>query len=85
MDSNDREYLLLDWLQELLYAFETERLVFADFQVVLLDSSLRATCRGEQFDAERHGAGTEVKAITYHGLTIRRQCDGWLAELIVDI
>ena len=27
----------------------------------------------------------EVKAITYHGLKVQRDGDGWLAEVIVDI
>jgi len=27
----------------------------------------------------------EVKAITYHGLRVEREGDGWLAEVIVDI
>jgi SHS2 domain-containing protein len=27
----------------------------------------------------------EIKAVTWHGLKLERQPDGWLAEVIVDI
>jgi SHS2 domain-containing protein len=48
--------------------------------------ALRATCRGEIMDPNRHVMDHEVKAITYHGLQLRREPDGtWLAEVIVDI
>ena len=33
----DRDYLLLDWLNELLYVFEVEHLLFSDFTVKLTD------------------------------------------------
>lgn len=85
LESDDREYLLCDWLNELLYTFETERLVLAEFAVEIDNHSLHAICRGEPFDVERHGADHEIKAITYHGLKVEPQPDGWLAEVIVDI
>src|SRR5436309_15915906 len=51
---NDREFLLFDWLKELLLRFETDRLLFASFDVRVTDSGLTATARGEPFDASRH-------------------------------
>ncbi len=79
------DYLLFDWLNELLYAFETERLVLSEFQVELDADGLRATARGEPLDPARHGPEHEVKAITYHGLRVESSDTGWIAELIVDI
>ncbi len=35
--------------------------------------------------ASRHQLEHEVKAITYHGLKVVRDGDGWLAEVILDI
>ena len=81
----DREYLLFDWLNEVLSKFECEHLVLAEFDVNVNDEGLTATCRGEPLDRERHQLGHEVKAITYHGLTVEQTADGWLAEVIVDI
>jgi SHS2 domain-containing protein len=79
------DYLLFDWLNELLYCFETERLVFRDFEVKLTDGGLEARARGEPLDPARHHAEHEVKAITYHGLLVEETTEGWLAEVIVDI
>src|SRR5437016_7246797 len=56
-------YLLFDWLNELLYAFESERLLLAEFELKLADAELIATCRGEPMDAARHQMEHEVKAI----------------------
>jgi len=81
----DRDYLLFDWLNELLYLFDTEHVVFGDFQVTLADDGLTATARGEPVDDARHRLDHEVKAITYHGLKIEHVGDGWVAEVIVDI
>lgn len=79
------EYLLLDWLNELLYTFETEHLLLSEFQVELSREGLRATGRGERVDRSRHELDHEVKAITYHGLKVERSGEGWMAEIIVDI
>ncbi|MBW3597962.1 MAG: archease [Planctomycetes bacterium] len=81
----DREYLLFDWLTELLYIFDTEHLLLVDFDVKIDESGLSATCRGEPIDGERHRLEHEVKAITYHGLKVEQTDDGWQAEVIVDI
>ena len=79
------DFLLFDWLGELLYTFETERLLLCQFQVQLQPSALEATCRGEPMNLDRHQMDHEVKAITYHRLAVE-QIDGkWLAEVIVDI
>lgn len=77
--------LLLDWLSELLYTFETQRLVFRDFEVSVRSGRLAASAWGEPFDEARHALGSEVKAVTYHGLELLRDDDGWKAEVVLDI
>jgi SHS2 domain-containing protein len=89
LKSDSLEYLLFDWLSELLYAFEESRLLLSDFKLLMTEINdelhLIATCRGEVADAARHELDHEVKAITYHGLFVRPCEDGWEAEVIVDI
>jgi SHS2 domain-containing protein len=80
-----RDDMLFDWLAELLFAFDTQRVLLADFQVEFVGNGLEATARGEPIDRRRHQLEMEVKAITYHGLKVERDGDGWLAEVIVDI
>jgi SHS2 domain-containing protein len=81
----DRDYLLFDWLNELLFVFDTERMVMAEFDVHVSEFGLTATGLGEPLDLARHDLTREIKAITYHQLKVERTSDGWLAELIVDI
>lgn len=81
----DREYLLFDWLRELLYRFDAEHLLLSRFEVRVGADGLRAVVRGEPLDRARHELAHEVKAITYHGLRVEATADGWLAEVIVDI
>jgi SHS2 domain-containing protein len=81
----DREFLLFDWLKELLYRYDGEHLLFGQFEVQVRDDDLTGTAWGEPVDPERHVLLHEVKAITYHGLTVEPTADGWLAEVIVDI
>ncbi len=81
----DPDYLLFDWLGELLYLFDTRRLLLSEFDVQVSPGGIRATARGERFDPLRHRLLHEVKAVTYHGLFARRVAGGWEAEVIVDI
>ena len=82
---DDPEYLLFDWLKTLLYHFDAEHLLFSRFDVQVGAEGLAGTAWGEPLDRERHVLDHEVKAITYHGLTVEPIADGWRAEVIVDI
>jgi SHS2 domain-containing protein len=85
LQGDDLSYLLFDWLNELLYRFDTEHLLFGKFEVKIEEQNLRASAWGEKLDPSRHSLAHEVKAITYHGLRVEKENDGWLAEIIVDI
>jgi len=85
LTESEREYLLFDWLKELLYRFDAEHLLFSRFEVHVTETGLTATVRGEHLDRARHSLAHEVKAITYHGLRVDETAEGWLAEVIVDI
>jgi SHS2 domain-containing protein len=85
LSGSDREYLLFDWLKELLYRFDAEHLLFSRFQVHVHDDGLTGSAWGEPLDRSRHELAHEVKAITYHGLRVEQTPDGWVAEIIVDI
>lgn len=76
---------LLDLLTELLHAFDAEGLVLPFATVEIERDALRVVARGERLDATRHEATHEVKAVTYHGLTVRRGADGYVAEVVLDV
>ena len=85
LTGTDREYLLFDWLKALLYHFDAEHLVFGRFEARVTADGLTGSAWGEPLDPARHQLAHEVKAITYHGLRVEQEADGWLAEVIVDI
>src|SRR5438477_12139319 len=82
---DDREYLLFDWLKQVLYHFDAEHLLLGRFEVHVSDAELTGSAWGEPLDRSRHALEHEVKAITYHGLRVEKTEAGWLAEVIVDI
>ena len=83
----DRSELLVVWLQELLYRFDTERLVPLTFEFYSVGpGEIRAGVGFGKFDPARHRTRLEVKAVTYHGLEVRRQADGtWSARFVLDV
>ena len=81
----DRDYLLFDWLTELLFLFESRKLLLSEFQVTVRADGLSAMWHGEPFDPARHRLEHEIKAITYHGLKVESVDNAWLAEVIIDI
>jgi SHS2 domain-containing protein len=85
IEGSDPAYLLADWLNELLFGFESKRLLFCEFDVAVADHGLQATAKGERLDESRHRLEHEVKAITYHGLDVHKVNDDWMAEVILDI
>lgn len=85
IDGDDVEYLLFDWLSELLFIFDSERLLLRRFNVSIGPQGLDATAAGESIDRDRHHMEHEIKAITYHGLVVERTKHGWAAEVIVDL
>lgn len=79
------DYLLFDWLRELLFHFDAEHLLFGKFMVHVTEAGLTASAWGEPLDRARHNMEHEVKAITYHGLRVEKVGEEWEAEVIVDI
>lgn len=86
IDGKDRESLLLEWLNELIYLFDTRHILLKKFDVKSLSGThLKAACYGEKVDPSRHRIKTGVKAATYHMLRIDKDDKGYKAQVIFDI
>jgi SHS2 domain-containing protein len=82
----DRESLLVAWLQELIFWFEVEDEVYTEATVLeVTETSLTATVSGCKLGSEIVQIGAAVKAVTYHGLSLREVADGWEATLLFDV
>ncbi len=82
LDSIDAETLLVDWLGELAYWAESERLVFTKYELHQVSATyLRATVIGGRVPAlSRH-----IKAVTYHNLDIVEIETGLTATIVFDV
>lgn len=85
LEQRDPALLLLDWLTEVLHLMESGQLLCREFDVAVHDGRLTAEVRGEPFDAARHRRAHEVKAITYHALSVEPTADGWQGDFVVDV
>lgn len=82
----DRQALMVRWLSELHFLHETERLVFAEWHVrTITTEALTAEAWGEKIDPARHTVYTEIKAVTFHGLSVKDLGGSWEARVIFDL
>ena len=80
-----RESLLVEWLNELIYLFDAENIIFRRFDIVELDDTrLKARSYGEKVDNSKHKLKTGVKAATYHMLKVDKT-DGCKVQVLLDI
>jgi len=83
--SEDEISLLYDYLEELLFYHEVEFMLFSEFHVEIDDElKLKATIKGEDIDWTKHERKTEIKAITFHKMDVKKQSD-WQLQAIVDL
>ncbi len=86
LEASDLEQLLVDFLSELLYLNDAKNLVFGFFKIDIneKENKLKAKVYGEKFDFQKHKIGSEIKAVTYHMLEIKKnkKCS---AQVLFDI
>lgn len=83
--SEDEVSLLYDYLEELLFYHETEFMLFSQFNVQIDENlTLKAKIKGEEINWDKHERKSEIKAITFHKMAIRKD-DGVCLRAIVDL
>lgn len=83
---DDLEQLLVNWLSELNFIFQTEPFLLAEVVSIQLDGlTIRAEIAGESRALREHEIGTEIKAVTYHKIHVSQKAADWEAQVIFDI
>ena len=78
----DRETLLVNWLNELLYLQETQHETYSRFEILEISNThLRARVYGRPDLSERK----LIKAVTFHNLAVKHGEEGWEATIVVDV
>lgn len=86
LSAQDREALLIAWLNELLYLLDARGFLPRSCRVTRLsDTELAAELLGDTVDRTRHTLRRLVKAATYHRLRIARIDGTWEARVILDL
>lgn len=85
--AEDLYSLMFDWLDELLFLFESGSLVMKEFDITVDDSmfSIKGKCSGGKFDPEKHDSGIIIKAVTYNMMKIKKQNESWHAQVVLDV
>ena len=84
--ADNAENLLHDFLAAVLGLFHLEKFLVCQVRVTEIgETSLTAEATGEQLDPTRHEIGSEIKAVTYHLLSVTRDGDGWHGAVVLDI
>jgi SHS2 domain-containing protein len=85
-EGHDIVSLLIAWLNELIFLFDTEYLLFRDFEIdTLTETHLVARAFGEPYDAQRHELGSAIKAVTWHEAFVMCSDGEYKARIIFDI
>ena len=84
-EGDEPELLLVNFLNDLLYLFEVEGLLFRRFEVRSLKSGrLQATAAGEPLDPGA-AVDTVVKAVTHHEACVERSGSHWRGVVYLDL
>jgi SHS2 domain-containing protein len=85
-ESRSLEGLLVSWLNELIFHFDTYGFIGREIRVETLQNNrIVAKISGEDFDPERHERRLLIKAATYHQLSMEKKEGHWVANVIFDI
>ena len=86
VEGHDLVSLLISWLNELIFLFDTEFLPFRNFEIdMLTETQVRGRAFGEPYDTERHDLGSAIKAVTWHEAAVEYTGEGYKARIIFDI
>jgi SHS2 domain-containing protein len=85
LKADSTEDLLVDWLRELLFHHETQGFLFISAEIeeisnTTLKVKLAGRTRGPEEEPE-----IEIKAVTYHQLSIQKNDAGYAVTIVFDI
>jgi len=81
LKSDKLDSLLIDWLSELLYLTRTNYQPYFDYKFKKLDEN---NLSAEVFPGKGR-AKNEIKAVTYHNLSVKKNNQGYEALVVYDI
>ena len=70
VEGAEPEQLLVDYLSELLYLFDTELVLLSEFHATYKNDLLTVQAKGEKIDKKKHEMRKAIKAVSYHMIEV---------------
>jgi SHS2 domain-containing protein len=78
--------LLVNFLREILYSWNGEGFLMKHCTIrEAAPRRLKAVLRGETYDPARHRIRMEIKAVTYHQVSVEKTEAGWRGTVVFDV
>jgi len=87
LEARSLDLLLHEWMSELIFLKDSDRLVFPDALVSVHAATPALTARliGGRIDRTRTVLRADPKAVTFHQFVLERRGEGWYARVVIDI
>lgn len=86
VEGEDLQDIMVKWLGEILYLFVGEKLIADSIEIRSINpTQLESTLTLTHLNPEYHQVTREIKAVTYHQISVDKVGDGWEAKIIFDI
>jgi SHS2 domain-containing protein len=86
LDAQDAENLLVRWLSDILYLYDGEDYLVKEANIDSISpTNLRAHLLGEKYQPKKHTLKLDVKAVTYHQLSIETKNGRTTVRVFLDI
>jgi len=82
----DLENLLYNFLEELLFLFDSENFILSKIKEIKVDQKnfmLKAEVRGDK--AENYKINSGIKAVTYNEMFVKKIKNKWICQVVLDI
>ena len=86
LSGEDWPDLMINWLRELLALWTIEDQLLQRARVETIEPfQLKAELFTDPYSAEHHRIRSEIKAVTYHRMTVEQRREKWMAVVIFDV
>lgn len=88
-DGYDLESLLYNWLEKIILVMLIDNIIISNLKVNISERngyySIIGVATGEHIDLQKHHYKIEIKAVTYHEMTIKQDCTGVTIRFLLDL
>jgi len=86
IEGADKCDLMVNWLRELLYLWNGRSMLIRTIHIPSIsENQLSASVTYDVFDPDIHKIKNEIKAVTYHQISVEQTANGWESRIIFDV